>query len=152
MREARHKVKMKDEDFLVPVDITIFGSQDDPCFGKHNDPRAKECSRCGDAEVCAIVQAQRLHLKRLKEEKKQPFKDIEEPNMDLKTIDRFITSTLAQKGPMSFDNLIKLGVKNFSKFEPVTEGSVRTQFYSWVRRSNKFKRFMKEGKKYIKLK
>lgn len=64
-------------DLLKPVNIEDLGGENDPCFGKHNDPKAEECQRCGDCELCAVVQSQNLHTKRAKVEKGQKFKDLE---------------------------------------------------------------------------
>lgn len=75
-REPREKIK--DEDLLVPLDIYKLGSEEDPCFGKHYDLKATECSICGDADFCAIVTAQNLHKKRGDIESKNRFKDLEE--------------------------------------------------------------------------
>jgi hypothetical protein len=63
-------------DILKPFDVTKFGTDDDPCFGKLNDPKAPECQRCGDFEFCSIVMAQKLAQKRIKVEEKGNFKDL----------------------------------------------------------------------------
>jgi hypothetical protein len=64
-------------DTLEPVNIEMLGTENDPCFGKHYDPRCAECSRCGDNEICAIVMAQKNTLKRAALEAEQEFKDIQ---------------------------------------------------------------------------
>lgn len=61
---------------LEPFDVTKLGTEDDPCFGKHNDPKAPECQRCGDFEFCSIVTAQNLRKLRVKKEKEIPYKDM----------------------------------------------------------------------------
>lgn len=74
---------VKKVDVLSPVSqITLeqLGSADDPCFGKHFDPKAEECSRCGDSEICAIKMMQNNTMKRAKIEAETKFKDIEEKN------------------------------------------------------------------------
>jgi len=68
---------------LIPIDITQFGSEKDPCFGILHDLKAPECLECGDSEFCAIAKAQHLHAKRLEIETKQRFKDIEEADDEL---------------------------------------------------------------------
>jgi hypothetical protein len=75
-------------DFLKPINIEDFGGPDDPCFGKFNDPKAAECMRCGDCELCAVAQAQNMHKKRAKIESKQKFKDLEPiiPKEDIKSV------------------------------------------------------------------
>lgn len=61
-----------------PITLEQLGTQDDPCFGKHYDPRTAECSRCGDSELCAIALGQLNKASRSKIEKKSRFKDLEE--------------------------------------------------------------------------
>lgn len=74
-RKAREKTD--DINLMKPIDITKFGSDDDPCFGKLYNLSAEECRRCGDQELCSIVFGQGLHLKRKEVEKETRFKDIE---------------------------------------------------------------------------
>lgn len=64
-------------DTLKPITVEMLGTEDDPCFGKHLDPRTPECSRCGDAEICGIIMQQKLHIRRAQEEKENNFKDLE---------------------------------------------------------------------------
>lgn len=82
-RNSRKNIKEDDIDLLVPVDITLLGSDEDPCFGKLHDLKAPECMECGDADFCALVKAQNLHKKRLVIENNQRFKDIEEADQIL---------------------------------------------------------------------
>lgn len=63
-------------DLMKPVDITKFGTINDPCFGKHYDLKTEECRRCGDNEFCAIATAQALHKKRAELESKSDFLDV----------------------------------------------------------------------------
>ena len=65
-------------DLSKPLDLSSIGTDRDPCFGKHYDSLADECSRCGDAEFCTIAMGARLNTKRSKLESKQKFKDLEE--------------------------------------------------------------------------
>lgn len=76
-REKRNKLS-KTTDLNIPITIDIIGTNDDPCFGKLYSPKAEECSRCGDSEICSIVMGQLNHLKRGEQEKKEKFKDMEE--------------------------------------------------------------------------
>jgi len=76
MREPRENIK--GEDLLFPVDIFKLGSKDDPCFGKLHDLKHPACSVCGDADFCAIVKAQNMHIKRTQIESEGRFKDKEE--------------------------------------------------------------------------
>lgn len=84
-RKSKDKyTKQSGIDLMEPVPIDKLGTIDDPCFGKHHSITAKECNKCGDAELCSIICAQKLHLKREKIEEKTPFKDIQ--NVPLKRI------------------------------------------------------------------
>lgn len=78
-RKSRKKVVKKVDTTkpLEPFDITQFGTDDDPCFGKHYDLTADECKICGDCTVCAIVYNQQTEKLRTKEEKNHRFKDLE---------------------------------------------------------------------------
>ena len=73
-REPREKTKAN---LMEPIDITIFGTDDDPCFGKEYNLSTPECKRCGDSELCAIVMGQNNHIKRKVIEKDNRFKDLE---------------------------------------------------------------------------
>lgn len=77
-REPRKEISQEEIDLLIPVDLTSFGTDDDPCFGKHHDLKAPECLECGDSDFCSLVKAQNLHKERIIIESKQRFKDIEE--------------------------------------------------------------------------
>jgi hypothetical protein len=70
------KFKKENVDLAKPLPFDKIGSEDDPCFAKFHDLTAKECQRCGDSEICAIVQAQKLHGKRKEVESKTEFRDI----------------------------------------------------------------------------
>ena len=150
-RKPRHKVKMADSEFLKPLDITMFGSADDPCFGKSHSPKAKECGRCGDSEVCAIVMAQRASKERKKQEKTHIFKDLEEPNLDLKTLEVFVLKTFAKTNPIRYKTLLSLTIKHFSSFEKTDPGRVDKLLVDYVKRSDKYKKYSKDGKRYLKL-
>lgn len=80
-RKKRSKVDMEKLDFSKPIRLEDIGSTQDPCFGKHFSLEASECSGCGDAQVCAILVAQKLHTDRSKQGNKQAFLDIEESKL-----------------------------------------------------------------------
>ena len=71
----------KKVDLLTPVTIEQLGTKNDPCFGKHYSISAPECQRCGDCELCAIVQMQKNTVARAKEEKENSYKDLENPKV-----------------------------------------------------------------------
>lgn len=83
-RKAREATLPKSK-FMKPIDIKQFGSEDDPCFGKHYDLSDSICKRCGDSELCGVVYSQTtLKDKRKKVESKSRFKDMElDANSDL---------------------------------------------------------------------
>jgi len=69
-----------DIDMTKPLDLTKFGSDDDPCFGKLYDLNAKQCKICGDADFCAVKMAQNQSLSRTELNKSNNF--IEEFDVD----------------------------------------------------------------------
>lgn len=77
-RKARNTMskKHKELDLTKPIPLDILGTEYDPCFGKLHDATASECQICGDSELCAIVQSQRLHVKREAIESEKEFKDL----------------------------------------------------------------------------
>ena len=77
-RQERDTEEFNDIDLMEPVDVSIFGTDDDPCFGKLYDLSADECQRCGDAEFCALKAGQYLNKERKQIESKESFLDIEE--------------------------------------------------------------------------
>jgi hypothetical protein len=81
-RKAR-KEMVKKVDITKPVMIPLekIGSDEDPCFGKLNDPRHPTCQKCGDIEFCAIAMGQMNTIKRLAWEEKNPVKDVEEEKL-----------------------------------------------------------------------
>lgn len=81
-RKPRNKMSKK-FDVLKPITFEQLGTEEDPCFGKHLDPKTDECSRCGDSELCAIMMQHNNMLKRAKIEAKQGFKDIQEKDLKL---------------------------------------------------------------------
>lgn len=82
MTRQKRNSKIPQEQFLVPLDITRLGSEDDPCFGKHWDPRVAECKRCGDSEACTIAMQNKLTLRRGVIEGKKSFMDLVEPKVE----------------------------------------------------------------------
>lgn len=111
-RKPRNKMAKKKPDLTVPLDISEYGSENDPCFGKLYDPRAPECQRCGDCEICSIVLGQNNHLLRNKIEKKQKFKDIEElgitKKIDPKVIRKSIRNRIREMARMGADKGVSI--------------------------------------------
>jgi len=75
-RKAREQTE--DVNLLEPIDITKYGSDDDPCFGKLYDLGADECKRCGDSELCSAVYS-RTSAKQIRDkaQKGNRYKDME---------------------------------------------------------------------------
>lgn len=95
-RDNIDKTNIKMEVPLLRLDQ--YGTADDVCFGKHHDPRAEECKRCGDCEICLIVMGQLNNLKRIEVEAQGSFKDLEEvkikPDVDKKTIRKSVKNRI----------------------------------------------------------
>jgi len=77
-RKPQNKIKLTEDERLQPIDVEIFGSPNDPCFGKLFDLSTPECKRCGDSDICAIVSSQKLKVKREVIESNNRFKDLED--------------------------------------------------------------------------
>lgn len=77
-RKERKTDELEDLNQMEPIDIEVFGTDDDPCFGKLYDLSADECQRCGDSEFCALKMGQTLNKERKLIESKENFLDIEE--------------------------------------------------------------------------
>lgn len=150
-REKRDKLDKANYDLTKPLDITVFGSENDPCFGKLHDPANNICGRCGDAEICAIVQSQRQHIKRAKEDATNKFKDNEEPFLELNSLDRFLVELLKGKGKMRYAKVQRETIRFFDGKDKTTPDKIKEFLLKYVKRSPKFKRTKKDGKKYLAL-
>lgn len=88
---------------ILPIDITKFGTEDDPCFGKLHDLTEDACKRCGDSTICSIVMNQDTKRLREEEESNNRFKDLEidapvkpVPQFTKKEINKFIKGKLKE--------------------------------------------------------
>jgi hypothetical protein len=104
-REARKKLSKKVDitQPILPIDITKFGTEEDPCFGKLHDLTEDACKRCGDSTICSIVMNQDTKKLRATEETEGRFKDLEidgpvkpVPQFTKKEINKYIKSSLAK--------------------------------------------------------
>lgn len=127
---------------MKPIDITVFGSQDDPCFGKLYSPMAKECSQCGDCEICAIVTSQKSQVLRGKQEAKHAFKDLEEVDIHVKNV---VKNLVVTNKITSYKEVV-LGVKKRMKFTTLEEAKKATIAAA---KKLKYKLIKKNGTKYI---
>jgi hypothetical protein len=105
---------------LAPIDITKFGTDEDPCFGKLFDLTEDECRRCGDQAICQIVFNQKTEKLRGKEESNSRFKDLE-----LNTIEaeNFIRSKKESGKSKKF--VTRRTVKKFNLSEPEVKKLVK---------------------------
>jgi hypothetical protein len=153
-RKRRNKIDKDKVDTLVPIDISIFGSEDDPCFGKLYDPTAKECGMCGDSSICAIVSAQNQHSKRALVEKKTSFKDIEieiENNyLNLDLIRLHLEKRIKKKKKVRFDDTVDRIKSLFDKNDEFTKKKVREVIINIVKIHPNMKLIKYEKIKYIK--
>lgn len=67
--------------YLKPFDITKFGTEEDPCFGKEYDLKAPECGMCGDIEACSIAFMLNSTRLRTQLETENKYKDLEEADL-----------------------------------------------------------------------
>ena len=93
-REPREKTK--GIDLMEPINITQFGTDDDPCFGKEYNLSTPECKRCGDSELCAIVMGQNNHIKRKTIEDNNRFKDLEIVNKTNTALEEWVKKKMEE--------------------------------------------------------
>lgn len=108
-RKSRATIQNTTPVLIEPFDITKFGSEEDPCFGKLNDPKAPECKICGDFEFCAIVTAENLKKVRVREESKSQFKDLD-TTPEIEEIRQFMRKKLEIYSGV---RVIRLAIKKF---------------------------------------
>ncbi len=116
------KKKVSDKELLKPLDILSLGGESDPCFGKEYDLTTNECQRCGDSELCAIANSQKLRLVREGIEREKDFKDIEKPKKS--KIDKFIEKMIDKDYKPS-----KIITKTMKKFD-LTKKEARSKYKS----------------------
>ena len=109
-REPKKKASLKPEAFLEPIDITKFGTDDDPCFGKLYNLADDACRRCGDSGLCGLVFGQSTHKDRKKIEKENRFKDLE-INSENKALINWVKEK--KKEGLERMKIISKGVKTF---------------------------------------
>lgn len=110
-KDKRKPRKEVNVDMFTPIDITMIGSEKDPCFGKLYDLSTNECRMCGDNARCAIVTGQNQLLHRRDIESKNRFKDIEIANKE--SVKKYIIAK-KKKGLKRF-KVVKLATKKFGE-------------------------------------
>lgn len=96
-KKTKQKLQLENHDPLEPImDVTKFGTNQDPCFGQSYDLSTKECKLCGDSELCAIKMAQTLKVTRKQLEEKNNYKDLDILE-DIKGIKKYMRG-LIRKG------------------------------------------------------
>lgn len=105
-RKAR-KTELADLDTLKPLDLTVVGTVDDPCFGKLHDATAKACKNCGDSDICQIVMGQLNHVSRKAEESKSKIIDSSpEAKLSTKVVSKYLRLRLKGKGKVAREDVI----------------------------------------------
>ena len=117
MPRKERNSKIPKENLLVPFDVSKFGSEEDPCFGKAYDLSAPECQRCGDLEFCAIAFSQKQHLLRAVAAGQQAAIAFQKRELDTnKTIKAFIRKK--QAAGLTKTKIILLASKKFDLPKP----------------------------------
>lgn len=110
IKKKKDKKKLKEPDFLKPINVFELGTDMDPCFAKGYDLTTPECQRCGDSELCAIATAQKLNGVRKQIEKEKEFKDIGN-KVESKALVSFIKKRIKKEYKLS--RIRKLAIKKF---------------------------------------
>ena len=128
-RVQQNRYDPNEIDMTKPLDLTKFGSEDDPCFGKLYDLNTKQCKLCADADFCAIKMAQTQSLSRKELNKNNDFIDefdIKDVKLDKTTkkkvkkwmsrrIDKGMKPVLVRKKAMQKYNITKEQAKSIYK-------------------------------------
>lgn len=112
-RKSRKSSIKETDEFLKPIDVTKFGTDDDPCFGKLYELSAEECKRCGDSPLCAVVFSQKMTVERKAIEDKSRFKDLERSPQ--KEVNKTLTKWVKQKKAegLKRSEIISMAKKSF---------------------------------------
>jgi hypothetical protein len=138
-RKARTKLSKDIQDLLVPVDVFNLGNEDD-CFGNLHDPKAEECNRCGDCELCQIYTGQKLKAIRGKIEDSGKFRDIDEKGIMGDTTKRDakkdVRKIIRAHGTIEMDILVSEIVNKHPKL--MDEKSARKLIEGMSKKTDKF--------------
>ena len=109
MASKKNLPVLKKVDPLQPIDVTKFGGNGDPCFGKAYDLSTKECKLCGDSELCCLKMSQTLNISRNELEEKNHYKDLDNLE-DVKGIKKYIRG-LKRRGADKKEIVQKASIK-----------------------------------------
>lgn len=142
------------KDAQKPIDITLIGTDDDPCFGKLYEPITEECHACGDSELCAIVHMHTMDQERKKAEKKSKFKDSSKPVktpkfMSTTKLCSIIEKNLKRNKKKRFKLIANLITNKYDPNGMLPEGRVSELCKYAIKMSDKLKAKKKNGKVYI---
>jgi hypothetical protein len=151
-RKARDKEVKNKHDVSKPISIDIFGTEDDPCFGKHYSEKADECSMCGDSELCFIIKSQKQHKVREFEEEEANFKDLEEPFFNLVKLEEYLIKKLKPNNKLLITSVYSKVNKRFNKLGQVSKKEVKSAVLKVVKNSKKIVLYKNRGVRKIKLK
>jgi hypothetical protein len=137
-----------------PLDVSMIGTEDDPCFGKLYEPATEECHGCGDSELCAIVHMHNLDKRRKKIEKKQKFKDLEPAAskitfMSLTKLGLLIQDKVKELGEIRFKALVDWVKETHDPSNLMPPGRISELVKTSVKSNKRLKREKKNGKNYI---
>lgn len=145
-RKKRNKIDKGGLDLMKPINIEMFGSADDPCFGKMYSPIASECQKCGDCEICAIVTAQKGAVtKRISFESKHALKDLEEVDQEIK---KALSNIIITNKITDWKEILKQIKKRF-KFKELIEASAAVR--KILPTIKNLKLIKKNGKRFVRV-
>lgn len=152
-RKARDEVDDDDYNVLKPIDVSIFGTESDPCFGKHYDSAASECGRCGDSQICQIVCGQLQNVKRNKVEKQKAFKDkdteVDNSFLNLKDISNSIIGLLEKRGDQKVSKLVRYIKSNFDSGDKFGSDNILDAIKTIVKDHPQMRSYKKENKRHV---
>ena len=153
-RKTRNKLS-KHIDIMQPVTISMIGTEDDPCFGKHFDGKNSSCRRCGDSELCLIAMGMKTSKERKELESKGRFKDLEEAEyvIPISDVHNFLVNLLTnvESGKMEYSKAMAL-VKEKIYHNKVSREELKSTINSIIKDSTRIKRVKSGETKLLKLK
>ena len=150
-RKKQNKIDKSKVDYMKPINIDMFGSADDPCFGKHHSAEAKECGKCGDSEICMIISAQNQTAVREKIEAKGNYKDLEEVSIEHKLLEKYLIK-LASRVEIPMNKAMKKVTKRFDPTNLLKPKEVKKSIEYTVSKSKALTSKKVENKTIIKIK